>query len=72
MAHFEELNLFEPTTADTSLHSREWIEYRPVSQITDVAALDFNIPAQSSAFISETKCTEHQIETGQCGQYALG
>ena len=51
MAHLNELNLFASTTADISLHSREWIEYRPVSQITDSAALNFNIPAQSSAYI---------------------
>ena len=51
MAHFDELNLFKAARADTSSHSREWIEYRPVSQITDSAALDFNIPAQSSGYV---------------------
>ena len=51
MAHVDELNLFTPTIPDTSLHSREWIEYRPISQVTDSSALDFNIPAQSSAYV---------------------
>lgn len=47
----EGLNLFEQTNSETSLYSREWIEYRPISQITEGSALDFNIPAQSSAYI---------------------
>ena len=46
-----ELSLFEPARRDTSLHSREFIEYRPINQLTDSAALEFNIPAQSSAYI---------------------
>ena len=31
--------------------TREWMEYRPVNQITGSTVLDFNIPSQSSAYI---------------------
>ena len=37
--------------SQTSLQSREWIEYRPVNQIGGSTVLDFNIAAQSSAYI---------------------
>ncbi|MET0103903.1 MAG: hypothetical protein ABW072_02035 [Sedimenticola sp.] len=47
----EQLNLFDPLDTDTSLHSTEWIEYRPINQISDTSALEFNIPAQSSAYV---------------------
>ena len=49
--HQEDLSLFVPPPVDTSAISREWIEYRPVNQITDTSVLDFNIPAQSSAYV---------------------
>ena len=47
----EELLLFSLPPSDTALQSREWIEYRPVNQITGSTVLDFNIPSQSSAYI---------------------
>ena len=47
----EELLLFSIPPSDTALQSREWIEYRPVNQITGSTALDFNIPSQSAAYI---------------------
>ena len=47
----EELLLFSLPRSDTALQSREWIEYRPVNQITGSTVLDFNIPSQSSAYI---------------------
>ena len=49
--HSEELLLFSLPPSVTSLQSREWIEYRPVSQISGSTVLDFNIAAQSSAYI---------------------
>lgn len=47
----EELDLFTPESSDTSIQSKEWIEYRPINQITDTSAIEFNIPAQSSAYM---------------------
>ena len=49
--HQEELFLFSLPPSETSLQSREWIEYRPVNQISGSTVLDFNIPSQSSAYI---------------------
>ena len=49
--HEQELSIFEPAPTDTSLQTREWIQYRPVNQISDNSAVDFNIPPQSSAYI---------------------
>ena len=46
----EELLLFSFPPSDTALQSREWIEYRPVNQITGSTVLDFNIPSQYSAY----------------------
>ena len=49
--HQEELLLFTLPPSETSLQAREWIEYRPVNQISGSTVLDFNIPSQSSAYI---------------------
>ena len=49
--HREELLLFTLPPSETSLESREWIEYRPVNQIIGSTVLDFNNAAQSSAYI---------------------
>ncbi|XP_060579279.1 uncharacterized protein F54H12.2-like [Ruditapes philippinarum] len=49
--HQEELSLFVSPPADPSLQSREWITYRPVNQVTNASALEFNIPGQSSAYM---------------------
>ena len=49
--HQEDLSIFSLSPSDTSLHSREWIEYRPVNQITGSSMTDFNIPALSPAYI---------------------
>jgi hypothetical protein len=49
--HQEELSLFVTPPADTSLQSREWITYRPVNQVTNASALEFNIPGHTSAYL---------------------
>ncbi len=49
--HDQELSVFEPASTDTSLQSREWMEFRPVNQLTEGAALEFNIAAQPSTYI---------------------
>ena len=48
----EQLALFDLEKPDTSLQATEWIEYRPINQLTDNAALEFNIPAQASAYLN--------------------
>ena len=54
--HQEELSIFAPAPSDASLRTREWIEYRPINQLTDSATLEFNIPPQSSAYIDLKHC----------------
>ena len=54
--HQEELSLFVPMPTDASIRSREWISYRPVNQVTTTSALEFNIPAQSSAYVDLKRC----------------
>lgn len=49
--HRDELSLFVASPSDASIQSREWIEYRPINQITDTSVLEFNIPPQSSAYV---------------------
>ena len=45
-----QLNLFTKSPSDTSLKSKEWIEYKPTNQINDTSAINFSITAQSSAY----------------------
>jgi hypothetical protein len=49
--HLDGLSIFEAPPTDTALQAREWIEYRPTNQITEYAALEFNVPPQSSSYI---------------------
>ena len=49
--HQSQLNLFTKTPSDTSLKSKEWIEYKPTNQINDTSAINFSITAQSSAYV---------------------
>ena len=49
--HQAQLNLFTKTPSDTSLKSKEWIEYKPTNQINDTSAINFSITAQSSAYV---------------------
>ena len=49
------MSLFVPAPNDTSAVSREWIEFRPVNQVTNTSVLDFNIPAQTSSYVDLMK-----------------
>ena len=53
----EELSLFNPIPNDSSLLSKDWIEFRPINPITDSSSsLEFNIPPQAIAYINLKKC----------------
>ena len=47
----EQLALFVEAPRDSSLKSKEWIEYKPTNQINDTSAINFTITAQSSAYV---------------------
>ena len=49
--HENDLALFQSTETETGKQSREWVSYRPVNQLTDGAALEFNIPATSTTYV---------------------
>ena len=49
--HQAQLNLFTKSPSNTSLKSKEWIEYKPTNQINDTSAINFSITAQSSAYV---------------------
>ncbi len=49
--HDEELSVFEPASTDTSLQSREWMEFRPVNQTTEGPLWNSNIAAQPTTYI---------------------
>ena len=55
--HSEELSLFNPIPKDSSLLSKDWIEFRPINPVTDSSlSLEFNIPPQASAYINLKEC----------------
>ena len=47
----EQLALFVEAPRDSSLKSKEWIEYKLTNQINDMSAINFTIRAQSSAHV---------------------
>lgn len=55
------LALFEKPSVNTGVLSHKWIEYRPISQITDSGIIEFNIPGTSNSYIN-LKCSTLQIK----------
>ena len=51
-SHNEGFAVFNMPPVDTSIDQKEWIEYRPVSQISSDSALEFNIPGNSMNYLS--------------------
>ena len=47
----EQLAIFVEAPRDSSLKSKEWIEYKPTNQINDMSAINITITAQSSAYV---------------------
>lgn len=53
--HQENVALFQPRHVDTAIENVEWIEYRPVSQISRGAAIEFNVPGNGMNYIDLKK-----------------
>ena len=51
-SHNEGFALFTLPPVDSSIDQKEWMEYRPISQITSDSVLEFNIPGNSTNYIS--------------------
>lgn len=49
--HMDQFNIFQAPPTNTAVKTREWIDFRPINQITDYASLEFNIPSQSSGYM---------------------
>ena len=49
--HDEELSLFTPPPNNTGIRRKEWVEYRPINQISEYAALEFLVPPQSAGYL---------------------
>ena len=45
------MSIFEPLPTDTAILVREWIEFRPVNQLGEDAAIEFHVVPQSSGYL---------------------
>ncbi|KAK3106394.1 hypothetical protein FSP39_019074 [Pinctada imbricata] len=45
------MSIFEPPPTDTAILVREWIEFRPVNQLGEDAAIEFHVVPQSSGYL---------------------
>lgn len=53
------LALFHPLPTDTGVDQIQWIEYRPVSQLTTGSFIEFNVPPSSLEYIDLSKTRLH-------------
>jgi hypothetical protein len=49
--HLYQMSLFEVPPTDTAVQVREWIEFRPINQINEDTALEFNVVPQSTGYM---------------------
>ncbi len=57
--HSEELALFQSSAIDTGIESVEWVDFRPVSQLTRDGAVEFNLTGNSAAYIDLRRTRLH-------------
>ena len=57
--HSKSLALFQLPPINTAMQNVEWIEYRPVSQITPGSAIEFNIPGTSTSYLDLKRSRLH-------------
>lgn len=49
--HSSQLSIFEPPPIDMTIQTREWVEFRPINQISEYSALEFNIQPLSTGYM---------------------
>lgn len=54
--HVHKMSIFEPPPTDTAIQVREWIEFRPVNQLGEDAAIEFHVPPQSTGYMDLKLC----------------
>ncbi len=59
--HSKELAIFQSPIVDTGVESVEWVGFRPVSQLSSNAPLEFSIPGHSTSYI-DLKRTRLQVK----------
>ena len=57
--HQSNLALFHPLPVDTGVESIQWIEYRPVSQLSYGSFIEFNVPPCSMEYLDLSKTRLH-------------
>ena len=55
------LALFDKPSVNTGVISHKWIQYRPISQISNTGVMEFYIPGTSDRYIN-LKCSNLQIK----------
>lgn len=49
--HSSQLSILEPPPIDTTIQTREWVEFRQINQISEYSYLEFNIPPLSTGYM---------------------
>ncbi|KAK3104911.1 hypothetical protein FSP39_013024 [Pinctada imbricata] len=49
--HRHQLSIFEPPPTDTAIQVREWMEFKPITQLGGDAAIEFHVVPQSSGYL---------------------
>ena len=58
-SHNKAMSIFDYPQSNSAIYSSEWVEYRPVSQLTPGSALEFNIGGGSTDYIDLNKTRLH-------------
>ena len=49
--HAQQMSIFQAPPSNTGMQQRDWVEFRPVNQISDDTAIEFNIGPQSTGLL---------------------
>ena len=49
--HVQQMSIFEPPPTNTAILVREWIEFRPINQLGEDAAIEFHVIPQSTGYM---------------------
>lgn len=57
--HSSELAIFQSSVLDTGIEAIEWVDFRPVSQLTSDGAVEFNIAGNSISYLDLKRTRLH-------------
>ena len=58
-SHNKAMSIFDYPQSNSAIYSSEWVEYRPVSQLTSDSTIQFNIGGGSTDYIDLNKTRLH-------------